>query len=233
MVPVFEMSEAGRDDFELLDAWCEGDTQAGDALVRRYYGALLRFFELRVAAAEDLAQRTVLAIVEQRHRFRGDASFRTYLFSVARRVLIQQLKADEHAARMSQFDAPQSARRTSLSMLFARKQEQQLVLVALATLPEQAQTLLVLHYWERLTSREIAEVLDVPTSTVTTRLSRARRALATAVEALTVQGASTAVLDELDGWTRSLASMTEEAAGVDDLIARIQASLGLAPRTPG
>ncbi len=130
---------------------------------------------------------------------------------------------------MSQFDAPQSERRTSMSMLFARKQEQQLVLVALATLPEQDQTLVVLHYWERLTSREIGDVLDVPTSTVTTRLSRARRGLAAAVEALTVPGASTAVLDELDGWTRSLAATTESPPGVEELIARIQANLELPP----
>ncbi len=134
---------------------------------------------------------------------------------------------------MSQFDAPQSERRTSLSMLFARKQEQQLVLVALATLPEKDQTLLVLHYWEQMTSREIGDVLDVPTSTVTTRLSRARRALASAVEALTAPGASTAVLDDLDTWTRSLAAMTESPPDADDLIARVQARLGVTPRAPG
>ena len=44
-------------------------------------------------------------------------------------------------------------------------------------LPEKYRTVLNLFYYEELTAREIGELLGVETSTVTTRLARARRRL--------------------------------------------------------
>lgn len=44
-------------------------------------------------------------------------------------------------------------------------------------LPEKYRTVLNLFYYEELTAREIGELLGVDTSTVTTRLSRARAKL--------------------------------------------------------
>ena len=38
------------DDFELLAAWGQGDSQAGDTLARRHYHGVLRFFDVRAAA---------------------------------------------------------------------------------------------------------------------------------------------------------------------------------------
>ncbi len=48
-------------DIELLDAWRRGDATAGNRLVKRYYGPLLRFFELRCRTPEDLTQEALLA----------------------------------------------------------------------------------------------------------------------------------------------------------------------------
>ena len=189
-------------DLDLLEAWRRGDAAAGDALIRRHYPAVLRFFEVRSRNADDLTQRTFLACVEGHEQFRGDSKFRTYLFSIARRVYARDLADTQHAARMSRFDEPETARRTSLSTLMARRQEQQVLLAALATLREREQSLIVLHYWERLPSREISEIMEVPASTVTTRLSRARAALRERVAKIE---ADSPVLADLEEWTRSIA----------------------------
>ena len=190
---------------------------AANVLVRRHYPAVLRFFELRSRAAEDLTQRTFLACLEARARFRRDASFRTFLFSIARKMLMKQMDEVAAARRLSSFDARPSPG-TSLSALFVRRQEQQILLAALATLPEQTQTILVLHYWESLKSREIAAVIEVPTSTATTQLSRARRALAERVSAIASGRAGDAIVADLDRWTRSVAS-TDGLASIEPEVA--------------
>jgi RNA polymerase sigma-70 factor (ECF subfamily) len=200
------------DDFDLLDAWRAGDPAAADALVRRYYAPVLRFFEVRTRAAEDLTQRTFLACVEGRERFRGDSTFRAYLFAIAHRLLMAHLADAHRGDRLAGFGSPEAEVGTSLSAVIARKQEQQLVLAALATLDEAAQSLLVLYYWEGMMAKEIADVLEAPVSTITTRLSRARQALRERIEKMIKPGrAGSAVLNDLEGWTRSLVSAEADA----------------------
>ncbi len=212
-------------DFDLLAAWRDGNAAAGNVLVKRYYGPLLRFFELRSRIPEDLTQETLLACAASPDAFRGDASFRSYVFGIARRVLLKNLSADYHAERMSSFEATPTARRTSLSALFARRQEQQFLLMVLASLPEDSQTLLALHYWESLKSREIAEVMGIPTSTVTSRLSRARQRLADGVRGMATPTTSAALLSDLDTWTRSLAQTDETQSIPEGVTARVAGML--------
>lgn len=200
------VNAAAPDDFELLERWRVGDPSAGDALVRRHYGAVLRFFELRTRLAEDLTQRTFLACVEGRERFRGDASFRAYLFGIARHQLFRHIEDERRVDRLASLDEPEPQPGTSLSVLVARREEHQILLTALSGLPEEVQTVIVLHYWDGMMAREIAEVLQVPTSTITTRLGRARQALGERIRRVARRGrASDAVLADLDGWVRSLA----------------------------
>ena len=76
------------DDAELLEQWRAGDRKAGEALFDRHFDAVARFFRNKVdRGIDDLIQRTFLACVESRDRFRGDSSFRTYAFAVGRHVL--------------------------------------------------------------------------------------------------------------------------------------------------
>jgi RNA polymerase sigma factor (sigma-70 family) len=207
------VQELAVDDFELLRKWTGGDAMAGDLLARRYYPNVRRFFDVKVPhQAEDLTQRTFLACAENLAGFRGDATFKAYLFGIARLQLLRHLRhakvRDDHAAKKSWSSwSGTSARRTSLSMIVANRQEHHLLLLAYARLPPDQQIAIELYYWEDMTSGEIGSALDVPTSTVTTRLSRARAALCKAVEDLTSPGAvRDRIVADLDGWTRSLCS---------------------------
>jgi RNA polymerase sigma factor (sigma-70 family) len=206
-------------DFELLEAWRAGDATAADTLVRRHYASVLRFFQLRTASPDDLTQRTFLACVEGQERFRGASSFRAYLFGIARRQLWRYLEDRQRADRMASFNAPSAEARTSMSTVVARREEQRLMLAAMAGLAPDSQLLLGLYYWEGLSAKEIAEVLEIVPSTVTTRMSRARDQLRERVTKLARPGrARTAVLDDLEGWVRSLAADPEAAAIVPPTI---------------
>ena len=80
-------------DFELLDAWRAGDRDAGNELFLRHFESVCRFFRNKVRdGVEDLIQRTFLACVESRERFRKEATFRTYLFTVARNELFAHFR---------------------------------------------------------------------------------------------------------------------------------------------
>ena len=82
-----------QSDFELLEAWRDGDEVAGRDLFGRYFDAVFRFFRNKVnEAAEDLTQQTFMGLVAGRDKFRGDSSFRTYLFVIARKRLYSYLR---------------------------------------------------------------------------------------------------------------------------------------------
>jgi RNA polymerase sigma factor (sigma-70 family) len=195
------------EEFMLLHRWRSGDPLAGNELTRRYYPNVRRFFDVKVPHfAEDLTQRTFLACLEHLDAFRGDSTFKTYLFGIARFQLLRHLRsqqADEKFSRVMQFGGPQP--KTSLSMVVAKRQEQHLLLLAYARLPTEQQIAVELFYWEDMRTSEIATVLEIPVSTVTTRLSRARAALRDAVIELTAPGrVRDELLTNLERWTRSL-----------------------------
>ena len=78
------------DDRELWTAWAEGDDVAGNRLVERYFPSIHRFFRSKVGdLADDLAQRTFLAAVQNRERFRGEGSVRGYIYGIARKQLLR------------------------------------------------------------------------------------------------------------------------------------------------
>ncbi len=202
------MADAPREDLEVLQAWRQGDRGAGDLLMRRHYTSVLRFFELKATAvADDLTQRTFLACVEGRERFRGEGSFKSYLFGIARLLLLEYLRTKARHGRLVRFgeedDGPVVTR---LSTVVSRHQEQQLLLRALVCLPTDLHLAVQLYYWEGMPTAQIGHALDMPKSTVTTRLSRARDQLRRTLATMAKPGpVRDRLMNDLEGWARSLA----------------------------
>jgi len=167
------------DDFELLVRWRSGDRQAGAELTSRHLASLTRFFASKLdVGVSDLVQTTLLQCVEARDRFEGRASFRTWLFVVARNVLHDRLRRQwrvRGGVDLSAVSLVDLA--TSPSRLVARDQRHAALIDALRSLPIDFQIAIELTYWEGLNATEVGEVLGVPASTVRTRLTRARRRL--------------------------------------------------------
>ncbi len=194
-----------RSDVDLFGAWVAGDGEAGELLFERHFESVARFFRNKVDRGhDDLIQKTFLGCVESRTRFRGDASFRTFLFAVARNVLGKHYRSarrtpiEFHEVSIHDLGA-------SPSVVYARDQQQLLMLNALRRIPLDYQIVLELHYWESMTGSAIAEVLEVPLGTAKTRIRRAKQLLAAEFEEL-VSGASSpqATATRLDTWARSL-----------------------------
>jgi RNA polymerase sigma-70 factor (ECF subfamily) len=194
-------------DLELLAAWRAGDVAAGNTLFERYFVPVRRFFRNKVVGdVDDLIQKTFLACVEGRDRFRGDASFRRYLFGTANNVLrvhYRGRKKDGDGPDFSTMSAMDLA--PSPSQAIALGDEQRIVLESLRRIPLEYQVALELFYWEELPVLELAEVLDVPLGTVKTRLRRGRQLLEEKIQELA--GSSERLqttLTDLDRWARQL-----------------------------
>jgi RNA polymerase sigma factor (sigma-70 family) len=197
-------------DHQLLLAWRGGDRRAGSVLFDRHFASLRRFFHNKAcneSEVEELIQRTFTAGVESAERFRGDASFKTWLLAIARNILREWIReslregADEH-----EVDEVSSERRgPGLSSRLDVQREHKLLLAALRRLPLESQLLLELFYWEELTAAELAEVLGVPEGTVRTRLRKAKIELRGTIDQLARTKAELdSIQSGLDGWARGL-----------------------------
>lgn len=193
-------------DFELLEAWQRGDAKAGNELFERQFETLYRFFRTKVTSGEDdLIQEAMLECVKSAGGFEGRSTFKTFLFTIATRVLYRHFSRQKKD-RVLDF-AVTSIRDLgpSPSTLWAKREVEQIVLEALTHIPVKYQTILELYYWEDLSTDELAEMLEIPAATARTQLRRGRDQLATVLERL---GSSHEELDEV------LPGLRERAARV-------------------
>jgi RNA polymerase sigma-70 factor (ECF subfamily) len=190
-------------DATLLASWRDGDQRAGTALFRRHFSAVRRFFRNKVGPddVEDLVQRTFMGLLEAAARFRGDASVRVLVFSIARNQLYKFLR-DRGRRLARQVDlAVSSVQALGLtpSSVVAAGQKQALVQEALQRISVDHQVVIELHYWEELPTDEIAAILEIAPATVRTRLHRARAALDEALQELSAGAATPEVEDAIRG----------------------------------
>lgn len=181
-------------DTELLTRWRAGDRAAGTDLFRRHFPAVRRFFRNKTAAqdVEDLVQRTFAGLVESTTELHEGATFRSFLFAVARNQLYKFLRDRGRRDGRHDDDVGVSSIHDlgiSPSAAMAAGQALELVQAALQRVCIDHQVVLELFYWENLQGPEIAESLGIAPATVRTRLFRARHALEEALAALLAERA--------------------------------------------
>lgn len=199
-------------DGELLEAWGRGDHVAGEQLFARHFESVVRFFQNKIDRDhDDLIQQTFLGCVESRASFRGDGSFRAFLFGVAHNVLGKHLRRryrDPAALDFAHVSIAELG--DSPSMVVAAERQQLMMLQALRRIPLDHQVALELHYWESMTAAEIGDALGVPVGTAKTRLRRAKQLLAAELSDL-LAGVTGAEPTEtrLDTWAAGIRRLVE------------------------
>jgi len=137
--------------------------------MRRFAVSLTR----HPSSADDLVQASLERALSSWGGKRAEGDLRAWLFSILYRQFIDAQRRGKRYARMLEFftgrgDAQPSVERT----VVARS-----TLEAFDRLPAEQRALLLWVSVEGLSYKEVAEILDVPTGTVMSRLSRARQAL--------------------------------------------------------
>lgn len=166
------------EDLALLEAWRGGDRAAGSRLLARRVREITWFFRNKVFDETDVADlvgQTFLGCVGSRDHFRGDTSFRRFLYSIAENTLRKYLRTKAKRAR-EQIDFAQvcisELEPRSLSSIAAMHRELRAFFSGLREVPIDDQVVLELKYFEGLSARELGEVLGIPEATVRGRLRR-------------------------------------------------------------
>ncbi len=133
--------------------------------------------------AEDVAQDTLVKAWLALPTFRGESSLKSWILRIAHNTAVSTLRL-RRSVPMDPFKMPEHHAPASASV--ERKVESSAAMsdfvVELGKLDDLSRSVVVLREVEGLPYEEIAEVLDIPLSTVKTRLMRARRRLGVALE---------------------------------------------------
>jgi RNA polymerase sigma-70 factor (ECF subfamily) len=165
----------------LMLAVRDGEVEKLGVLFERHHRTLFNFF-LRLtrerSAAEDLVQEVFIRVLKYRHTYRGDSQFLTWAYQIARRAHIDWLRKKKPEAQWDD-DRPEPASlETPVSERLREGQEQELLKVAFARLPEDRREILVLTRYQEMEYDEVAKVLGCNVGAVKTRVHRATRDLA-------------------------------------------------------
>ena len=184
--------EARRDATHIARAQA-GDLDAFDALVDRHqtsvFNLCLWILGDRDEAA-DAAQDAFIRAYRHLKKFRGECAFGSWVSRIAINVARDALKKKRARPRDFSslewndgpaFDPPDAARTAPEEA--ARRERQIAVRRALAKVPDNYRTALVLFDLQGRSYEECAAILEVPIGTVKSRLSRARAALRDALGA--------------------------------------------------
>ena len=145
------------------------------------------------AAAEDLVQETYMKALRGFSSFQQGTNFRAWMYKILRNTFLTT-QAGLKAARVSldsdDDDSPPNRRQRKLQNRFcSRAWNMETIQNALEELPVKFREIILLCDWEEMSYQEIGETLGIPTGTVMSRLSRARKAMRELLAAK-LQGAS-------------------------------------------
>ena len=171
---------ASKTDEELVARSMAGDLDSFNQLVLRWerpiYALAYRVIG-REEDARDVCQETFLRAFRALGGFKGQAKFSSWLYRITlnlcrdwiRRERRQPLALTPEGVDLVEL-AGEAEDTESIEELVARKEIGAAVAKAMALLPEEQRTAIVLKEYHGLTFQEIADMLDCPLSTVKTRL---------------------------------------------------------------
>ncbi len=182
------METAGTSDEQIIERALAGDVDAFGEIVHRWerrifalaYGILGREEEAR-----DATQETFIAAFRNLRGFRGEAKVSSWLHRIAVNQCITRQRRARVRAETGLDEEVEAGREQFLSTghealpshSTESKQRAEAVRRAVASLPQELREIVLMKEFEELTFQEIADTLDVPLSTVKSRLYTALKQL--------------------------------------------------------
>ncbi len=167
-------------DEELVARSTGGDLESFNQLVVRWerpiYALAYRVIG-REEDARDVCQETFLRAFRALGGFKGQAKFSSWLYRIALNLCRDWIRRERRAPIAQAPEgvdlielAGETSPSDSVEELVARREIGRAVARAMATLPEEQRTAIILKEYHGLTFQEIADMLECPLSTVKTRL---------------------------------------------------------------
>lgn len=167
----------------------EGDRNAFAELVDIYKDKIFHLsyrMMNNAQEAEDVVQETFLRVYLNLHRYDETLKFSTWIFRIATNLCIDRLRkrkaiysldADMADSEGTDWYAllPSDGETPEKQLVVSETREE--VRRAIASLPEKYKSVIILRYLHDLSLQEIGDVLDMPITTVKTRVHRGREYL--------------------------------------------------------
>jgi RNA polymerase sigma-70 factor (ECF subfamily) len=176
-------------DKKLVERVQKGDKGAFDLLVLKYQHKIVNLIMRYVRDPElalDIAQEAFIKAYRALPRFRGDSAFYTWMYRIAVNTAKNHLAAQRRRPMdveldlqdPEQYDLHAKLKETDTPEGLALGNElKETVERAIAALPEDLRTAIILRELEGMSYEEIAQTMDCPVGTVRSRIFRARDAI--------------------------------------------------------
>lgn len=174
-----EADPGASEEAALMSRVAHNDERAMAELIGKWQRPMINFFYRSlgsVADAEDLAQAVFIKVHRAAPRYRPTARFSTYLFHIARRVLLNEFRrrGRKPIDLMAPDDLPGAAKNDQELRLL---ELEEIFVAGLERMPENHRTAILLLKQQELSYAEIANIMDTTEGMVKTWIFRARTLL--------------------------------------------------------
>jgi len=168
-----------------------GDDSAFEYLVQKYRRPMVGFMYRMVhnpAAAEDLAQEVFLRIYRSREGYEPSAKFTTWLYRIATNLAVNHARDTRHERPENQVSIDEPDEDTGLTVDIAdgtltaeesilRRERMAAIRQKVHALPERQKMAVIMHKYQQMDYKQIAEVLKLSESATKSLLFRAYETL--------------------------------------------------------
>jgi RNA polymerase sigma-70 factor, ECF subfamily len=182
-------SYSAAEDNELVKASLNGDRKAFGTIVARYQKMVARTVKGMLGDsvfAEDIGQEVFIKLYYSLSEFRGEAKLSTYIQKIAVNLTLNEIKRrkrffsrfsqkgnnEMHEFEVADYDTEE------------RKEAKEIVNKALVAMDPKFRIIVTMRMLQGYSTKETAEILDLPLGTVLSRLSRAQEQLRNILEKL-------------------------------------------------
>lgn len=183
-----------KEDFDLLEQFNQGSEAAFTRIVEKHSERLVNFlhrYTQNQATSEDIAQEAFLRLYKAAPELEPGAKLSTILYRIAYNLAVDHARRNKSRsvkAPTQSLDVeadsvqPAAAPGTSPDAIFETNQQNKKIAAMLAELPDTQHLAIILKAYEDRSYAEIAEIMDLSTSSVESLLFRARQSLSKKLE---------------------------------------------------
>jgi RNA polymerase sigma-70 factor, ECF subfamily len=181
----------GSNDAEVMLRVKAGDEAAFAYLVQKYRRPMVSFMYRmahNAAAAEDLAQEVFLRVYRSREGYEASAKFTTWLYRIATNLAVNHARDTRHERPENMVSLDEPDEETGLTVdvpdgsataeeTIMKRERMAAIRQRVQALPERQRTAVIMHKYQQMDYRQIAEVLKLSESATKSLLFRAYETL--------------------------------------------------------
>ena len=165
--------------------YLDGNDQGMEELIRDYKNGLLLYLNKYVQSlylAEECVQETFIRLAIKKPKFRGNSSFKTWLYVIARNVTISFLRKEKSRNTVPLEDADEISSKADLERDYLKEEQKVLLHRALERIKPEYQQVLWLTFFEGFRNDEAAKIMKKTKKQIENLLYNAKKALRAEME---------------------------------------------------